>query len=807
MAHLRVGLAAFLVLVSSAVAAQSALPPRFASPAQAPGLSVAILKPVTPEESERQVRARRVPAGVAKALQLNPDSGAPLAGARVEAKALAGGAPIGPFSYTELARALKNDPDLIYEYVRNNIEYYPVWGTLKGAAAVLDNVGTAFDQAALMVTLLREAGFTATYIKGGISLSAAQVGDWLGIDTSNVCAVRQLLANGQIPASLVVNTPVDCNLPSPPVVPLISANLSHVWVKVIIGGNPYYFDPSYKPHTFKNGIDLAAASGYNAATYLTQAKSGATITANYVQGMNRTNIRNNLTSYATTLASYLRTNYPAGVLEDVVGGMAIVPYTGAPLRQASLSYQNMSVALEEWDPYIPNQYKPWVTIDYEGITNQSFQSPLIYGQRLTITYNASNQPVLMLNGAVVATGNPVAPGTVSDITFTITHVGSIAYQKFSQKITAGGTYVISNGWGPAGRGPVDLYRKQLDEARAAGSADTSEVVMGSSLAVLSATWIAQLDAATYIADRLAKTNTLFYHKVGIAGYNGSSYVDLPGNIVSVSSQSNDKAKVSAAIYNTATHLSILESTAVQQTSGVKAVSTVKLVDIASTNNYRIYDATSGNHTGVVEPNLVACSSYLGTFNTAISANNRLILPDHCDLGENSWSGAGYFQISADQLTISSLINGNLKGGFSTIPQLPTPYVSNTFSNSLSPAIAQYTIGNVFGEPIDMKTGNYLYNSDDMKVGVGSYPHALTFQKIYSSGARTQKGPLGMGWGHNFDASTVVSSDGLQGMGADSALDAATTLVEMMVSLDLLSDTAKPLDKLVIATLGQRWFGD
>lgn len=107
----------------------------------------------------------------------------------------------------------------------------------------------------------------------------------------------------------------------------------------------------------------------------------------------------------------------------------------------------------------------------------------------------------------------------------------------------------------------------------------------------------------------------------------------------------------------------------------------------------------------------------------------------------------------------------------------------------------------------MVKGNYLYNSDDMKVGVGSYPHALTFQKIYSSGARTQKGPLGKGWGHNFDASTIVSSDGLQGMGEDSALDAATTLVEMMVSLDLLTDAAKPLDKLVIATLGQRWFGD
>lgn len=45
------------------------------------------------------------------------------------------------------------------------------------------------------------------------------------------------------------------------------------------------------------------------------------------------------------------------------------------------------------------------------------------------------------------------------------------------------------------------------------------------------------------------------------------------------------------------------------------------------------------------------------------------------------------------------------------------------------------------------------------------------------------------------------------MGEDSALDAVPTLVEKLVSLDLLADAAKPLDKMVVATLGYRWFGD
>ena len=39
------------------------------------------------------------------------------------------------------------------------------------------------------------------------------------------------------------------------------------------------------------------------------------------------------------------------------------------------------------------------------------------------------------------------------------------------------------------------------------------------------------------------------------------------------------------------------------------------------------------------------------------------------------------------------------------------------------------------------------------------------------------------------------------------LDAVGTVVELMVSLDLLADPAKSLDKLVIATVGQAWFGN
>ncbi|MDZ4153961.1 DUF6531 domain-containing protein, partial [Methylicorpusculum sp.] len=719
-------------------------------------------------------------------------------------------APTGPASIPELARALKNNPDLIYEYVRNNIEYYPMWGVQKGAVgAILDSQGTAFDQATLMVSLLRQAGYTASYVKGRVNLTAAQVNTWLGVDTSNVCAVLNLLGQGQVPIASVTATAAGSCPGS--TAALVSMKFDHVWVKVNIGGTNYYFDPSYKPHTLKAGINLTTASGYNAATYLTQAKTGATLTTDYIQGVNRTNIRNNLNTYATNLTNYLRTNQPAGALDDAVGGMTITPHSGGNLRQTVLPYQDTTVALTEWTVDVPANYKPTLRLQYQGI-DKTYTSDAIYGKRLTITYNGSNQPVLMLDGVAQATGTATTPGTVGNVSFTVIHSAyaqTFANQTFTQQIKAGGTFLIGNGWGPAGRGVVELHRQRLDEAKAAGNADTAESVLGSSLAVLSSSWIAQVNAADYVADRIAKTNTLFHHQIGIAGYNTAPYVDLPGNVLGVVSQTADAAKEAAVFFSDSMHSSIFESTAVQQTAGVSAVSTVKLIDIAATNNDKIFNATSANYTSAVKPNLVSCAAYLTSFQNTVNAGRRLILPARCNLTEASWSGTGYFDIlvTANGTSIGSIISGGLLGGFSSSP-LPAPTTNtNTLSNSLSWESLSNWFGQTYSDPIDTFKGNFLYAHDDINTGVGSFPHALSFQKLYSSSARTQAGPLGKGWTHNFASSVAVNSDGFQGLGEDSALDAVTTIVEKLVSLDLLTDAAKPLDKMVVATLGQRWFGD
>jgi hypothetical protein len=111
------------------------------------------------------------------------------------------------------------------------------------------------------------------------------------------------------------------------------------------------------------------------------------------------------------------------------------------------------------------------------------------------------------------------------------------------------------------------------------------------------------------------------------------------------------------------------------------------------------------------------------------------------------------------------------------------------------------------EPIDLATGAYLYEHDDLTVGTARFPFGLTFHRSYTSNNRSTSGPLGLGWSHNFAINTTLNSDGLKGLGQDAPIDGAAAIAEVYVAQDLLSDPNKPLAKLVIASLAQRWFMD
>ncbi|MBN3759429.1 RHS repeat-associated core domain-containing protein [Burkholderia sp. Ac-20365] len=720
-------------------------------------------------------------------------------------------APPGPASIEELARALRYHPDLIYQYVRNNIEIDPVRGIHKGAlGAVLDNQGSAFDQAQLMVSLLRTSGYDARFVRGVIKLTAQQFTDWYGVPTSNACAVLNLMGQTQIPV-YSINATQAGNCPGVNAA-MTDISIEHLWVKANIGGTWYTFDPSYKPHTLSSGVDLSAAAGYNAASFQSTAVTGATVTADSVRGLNRNGIRSNLQTAATNLANWIRKNRPTATLSDIVGGKAIIPFFGGTVRQTQNPLLDTGWATEEWTD-IAVGFKPTVRVMYRGI-DQTFTSDAIYGKRLTITFNSSNQPLLKLDGVQIgAAGSAVTPGADSVISFVVWHnayATTGSDHAFDQHISGGGTYLVVNGWGPTGRGLSQSYLKYLENVRASGNADTSEPVLGASLGVMGAQWISQTTRSASITDHLANTYSVQQHQVGIAGYQSSPYVDLPSNVSSTVHMAGNAALEKAVFDSNAMHLSILESTAVKQTSSVSAVSTVKLLDLAMSQGLPIYNSGGGRYTSVIQPALVNCQAHLTNFQNYVNQGYRLLIPGNCQLTEDSWKGVGYFVLGTGSTRLlGSTISGGLSGGYSSSAVAAATYNVSTINNSKSAVTLNNVFGsqNIAGDPIDMVHGNFLYEHRDIKTGHGDAPDSLEFQRLYSSGMKNQSGALGKGWTHNYDNRIRAASDGFLGMGDRLALDAVGTIIEHKASLDLLSDPAAPTEKYLGAVIAQRWFGD
>lgn len=322
-----------------------------------------------------------------------------------------------------LARGLDNDPLLIFNYVRNHILYEPTHGLLKNPReTLLSGLGSAMDQAALLVALLRAAGFQARYQYGLAILSFDQATSWTGAADPETAA--DFFANGGINVTLGNNY----------------VAIVHLWSEVNVEGTWHPLDPSFKEYESSNGLDLGSILGYDRGSFLAAAQSGASITADYAQNLNATNIRNELASYASNLIVYLDHNSPFATPAEVVGERKIahqdlavlpteLPYTlyGASTEMEAISglmYYPISITLPgaEYVSSTVDTAGERVTIFFEGATVADRAAIEAAGGIYEVepAYGVNVVPVLRVGGTVVATGLPGMLGDGVPVTVTLT---------------------------------------------------------------------------------------------------------------------------------------------------------------------------------------------------------------------------------------------------------------------------------------------------------------------------------------------------------------------------------------------------
>ncbi|MCF6196801.1 MAG: hypothetical protein L3J50_08870, partial [Emcibacter sp.] len=717
----------------------------------------------------------------------------------------------------DLASSLKNDPDLIFEYVYDNVETLPTFGLKNGAlGAIIDGKGTAFDQAHLMVEMLRAAGYTAQYRYGTVTLTGSQFTNLFGTTNDrNACELMQAGGFG-----VTVNGSTNCSaLSTSSSGGVVSFN--HVWVRALIGSTYYYFDPSVKTQTRISGWNMSSKTGYNSSAFWTDAgvSTGVQGNASYVSNINRTNIETNLTNYSNTLVNNMKAevNHNTSVT-DIAGGIEVEPVTvpSGGYRKAETQLGHALVANQSWSGDMPDQYRTKVDISYSGTTT-SFYADDLYGRRLWF-YNPVGYTARFMvgkririsaiwNGATsisVSINHPYAAmsGTLGDHT-----------EIFNSPFQKGKTAALVLGFGHTGKGLRGRYQnfdyQGLTEPT--GGVFPAETAESNAQLSIGASLLSQASLIRQLNDGVNDVYSVSHDTVGLVFDDDTVATTVEPVLdirtqISLTDPSHNATYRTAAIQSYTSALSMIETAVLDQVGNTSsatpnAVGVTTLFSEANDAGQKFYQVTSSSVWYSVKPYLTGYSSteetdILGFLN----AGHTLILPQNGSLTKGNYTGVAYQSFKSDtsfghNLDDSVITNtSHLKGG------LLAPVETSFIEEELN--LAGPGGGSSYGSDLQInpaaagaKTG-----STDLVVGSGPYPFSLSFTRSFRPD--TNDGTTG-GWTHNFAITGKRTSDGSLALGDRYAIDAARAMVALYVGREVLKG-GHTVERTVTSALIQNW---
>jgi RHS repeat-associated protein len=759
-------------------------------------------KLISPEDSAKIFAKRKVPENVLTVK---------------ESKNFVSEYPNGGTSITEQARALKNDVDLIYQFVHDNVEFLPNFGLHKGGlGALVDGSGNSFDQSDLMVRLLTAAGYSAKYVIGNIKLSAAQWSNLLGIPATDRNVAEQLIANGGFPASS-----------NPATNEII---IGHCWVQVEIDSVNYVFDPAFKTYEYIDKIDLEAAMEYVRSTFQSRAETGATLGADFVQNINDANISSDLTTFSMNLAAWIKNNNSGASLAEIVSGKKIVSATG-PIRQTDLPYHATGPGLNTIiSNLMPTGFKATFQFqyDFDSATNSyrvdvKFNTADIYGMRPTLWFDSSRVARFYLDGTNYGSASSAqGAGTESPAIFTVWHPYASIFANTSQTamIQAGGQTTIGAAFGWGSKHLAAAHQLLQNNLIAAGASTSSEPMLGTSLLLIWDNFIGQASAGADIVGRISNTNQILHHFVGTISQlpRGSGSLKVISSFLaafSTSALANGVDPVPTA-YTNSLLFQALEGATNQQVSGTVTADITAALRKTNQLGIKVYDANPANWTsGTNVSALMASAGYPAAVianigSTFISSGWRVAMPQSAALPIGAFSNFyAYMGIAPDKKSLISQTWFSAKGA------VAANYQSDADTNSAASDNARQVNG--FGMPaatatenarVNMLNGRYEYSSADITVGNQGNPYELAFLRSYNSDLRLTLQGMGFGWSHNWQIRAFENSDGFIALGDQQAAAAAAAIVATYVTRDvMLSDTSAPIKNVVITSIVMNYLAE
>jgi Transglutaminase-like superfamily len=643
---------------------------------------------------------------------------------------------------TAKAAELGNNPVKIYEWVRNNIEFVPTWGSIQGAQmTLLTRQGNAFDTSSLLIALLRAAGIHARYVTGTIELPIDKVMNWAGGFTDPVAALN-FIASGGVPVTGIRSGGK-----------VVAARLEHVWVKAFVDYVPSFgavhkegdtwipLDASFKKYNYTDGVDFKALVPFDGQSFAAQLKSAATVNdqEGYVTNVSSSAIQSALSDYNSRLETYVSQNLPNATAPDIIGKKEIIRKVQAILP-ASLPYKVVVNGTETAEvpasyrhnirfeiPGVPtiNEYGEFITT--AGLTYSS-SLPYLAGKRVTIsfdpatsadkaiidTYSAQQAttlpaymiqviPTLRIDNAIVATGPAIGMGNEQPLSITITSPNDT--QMVTHNLYAGDYTAI--GLNPSKIG-LDVLQSRIDKN------DFSEPV-GEMLHQTALSYWGEVDAFNDVIAKtigvrnlrhpseLAATSQISLTWLwGLRAYGTykSRNIDVKLDNQSVIGKVIDSTKEFTYMQQSGVNSSFLEGAVFDQLFGKNigdSISAVSVMKLANDKGIPIYGVDANNLATII-PKLQLAQEVKDEVANAVNAGLTVQIPK-TNITQLGWTGVGYIISNPVDGTAAYRISGGLNGGDSPaegttvipLPQIPLTGPIGFVVGALTTNIEQFMV--------------------------------------------------------------------------------------------------------------------
>ena len=580
-----------------------------------------------------------------------------------------------------LATELHNSPLEMYRHVRDNFRFEPYMGSRKGSRETfLVSGGNDYDIASALIALLRASDIPARYVSGAVLMPIDQVMNWVGVTDPQTAA--SILATAGMQGTAYTDG-----------ADIVAIGFLHVWVAAYLPygnyrgtgndgtGNAWVpLDPSFKEYGYSAATNIPAEMGFDADAFIDD----------YISTFHTPSP---VELYLQQLEAFTTSEHPELVFPDDVFRTSTITPDDSGILPASLPFEQLAAATEY--ATVPANKRHQVRFHIRNgattLLDHTLDLPTIASRRITISYDAASpadqavidsfgdlystppnlvalKPVLRVEGVAVATGASIGAGLQhsSDMYF-LTPAGEGNPLPVVQNAITAGTY---QGIG------IDTWRVAT-EALTPPAGEALPDTDGLTGEKLYRTAMTYLDRVDQSGQAVAQTTQMvvstavseaIVENVVLVSYSFSTpvawewrglVVDADRKIIGPFAVDGDDTKEKPYFVLTGADASISENRIFEDLFGEQAVSTIKILELASDLDVQICTIV----TSIVAdcPTLSQPAAVVNAINAALAQGHEVTIP-RTPITYFEWSGTGYIDMDPATGAAGYIISGGQNGG-------------------------------------------------------------------------------------------------------------------------------------------------